>query len=87
MIQQFLAKRGLDQVLVIVQPQDLDGIRVAVQQKTNQLIKTIDHRIRLPVLKLLKRRKPQDIRRQVQRHAAKVDVAAFPVGAVPVAAA
>ena len=35
MIQQFLSQRGTDEILVLVQTENLNGIRVAVQQQSH----------------------------------------------------
>ena len=58
MVQQLLAEHGFHHVLVAVQTQNLDGIRVTVQQEPDQFPERIDDGICRPVLKLLELGQP-----------------------------
>ena len=86
-IQQLLPDRRLYDILIFIQSQDLDRIGVAVQKQADQLIESIDYSVCLPVLILVKCRKSDQIRREIQRNSTEIDIASLAVRAIAIAAA
>ena len=86
-VQQFPPGRGDDQVLVLIQTQDLDHIGIAVQEEVDSFPERKDHSVRGPVFKLLKRGQPDQVRRHVHGHPAKVNITSLPVCPVTMASA
>ena len=60
---------------------------VAVEEEVDSFPERKDHRVCGPVLKLLKRGQPDQVRRHVHGHSAKVDITSLPVCTVTMASA
>ena len=86
-IQQLLPQRRNDHILVGIQTEDFDRIRIAVQDQFDELIERIYDCIGIPVFILFKLCKSDQVRRLIQRNSPKVNIAVFTVCSIPVAAA
>ena len=87
MIQQLLSDRCFDYILLLIQPQNLDRIGIAVEEQADQLIEWVDHRVRCRILILLKIGQADQIRRQIQRNSAEIYITPFTIRTIAVASA